>query len=103
PAATIGSLRLAFVAPPLHMPPMSTTASSPRSERRSHQVEYVDVFTREPCQGNPVAIVLDAADLSSEEMQQFAAWTNLSETTFVTSPSSGLASPDVTAPNLEAP
>jgi len=50
-----------------------------------------------------VAIVLDAADLSSEEMQQFAAWTNLSETTFVTSPSSGLASPDVTAPNLEAP
>ena len=48
----------------------------------------VDVFTTEPYRGNPVAVVLDAGDLSSEAMQQFANWTNLSETTFVLPPAS---------------
>ncbi len=43
----------------------------------------VDVFSDRPYLGNPVAVVLDAAGLSDEEMQRFAAWTNLSETTFV--------------------
>jgi len=43
----------------------------------------VDVFTEEPCLGNPVAVVLDAEGLSTEEMQRFANWTNLSETTFL--------------------
>lgn len=33
--------------------------------------------------GNPVAVVLDAAGLSTTQMQQIASWTNLSETTFV--------------------
>jgi PhzF family phenazine biosynthesis protein len=47
----------------------------------------VDVFTSEPYRGNPVAVVLDAEGLSSEAMQQFAHWTNLSETTFVLPPS----------------
>lgn len=35
-----------------------------------------------------MAVVLDAEGLSSEEMQRFARWTNLSETTFVLPPSS---------------
>jgi len=48
----------------------------------------VDVFGSGPCSGNPVAVVLDAEGMSSEEMQQFARWTNLSETTFVLPPSS---------------
>jgi PhzF family phenazine biosynthesis protein len=48
----------------------------------------VDVFTTEPYRGNPVAVVLDADGLSSEAMQQFANWTNLSETTFVLPPTS---------------
>jgi len=48
----------------------------------------VDVFGSGPCSGNPVAVVLDAEGLSGEEMQRFARWTNLSETTFVLSPSS---------------
>jgi PhzF family phenazine biosynthesis protein len=48
----------------------------------------VDVFGGEPCAGNPVAVVLDAEGLSGEEMQRFARWTNLSETTFVLPPSS---------------
>jgi PhzF family phenazine biosynthesis protein len=46
----------------------------------------VDVFTTTPYGGNPVAVVLDAAGLSTEEMERFARWTNLSETTFVTAP-----------------
>jgi PhzF family phenazine biosynthesis protein len=48
----------------------------------------VDVFTREPYAGNPVAVVLDGAGLSADAMQQFARWTNLSETTFVLAPES---------------
>jgi PhzF family phenazine biosynthesis protein len=47
----------------------------------------VDVFTTTPYGGNPVAVVLDAAGLSTEEMERFARWTNLSETTFVLAPS----------------
>lgn len=49
----------------------------------SRAFTQVDVFTTTPYRGNPVAVVLDGAGLSSEQMQQFARWTNLSETTFV--------------------
>lgn len=37
--------------------------------------------------GNPLAVVLDATGLSDAQMQAFARWTNLSETTFVLPPS----------------
>lgn len=43
----------------------------------------VDVFSQRPYLGNPVAVVLDAGALSTEQMQRIARWTNLSETTFV--------------------
>ena len=46
----------------------------------------VDVFTEAPYAGNPVAVVLDGEGLDTEEMQRFANWTNLSETTFVLPP-----------------
>jgi PhzF family phenazine biosynthesis protein len=46
----------------------------------------VDVFTTAPYHGNPVAVVLDGGGLTTEEMQRFAHWTNLSETTFVLPP-----------------
>jgi PhzF family phenazine biosynthesis protein len=46
----------------------------------------VDVFTTTPYRGNPVAVVLDAEGLTTDEMQTFARWTNLSETTFVLPP-----------------
>jgi PhzF family phenazine biosynthesis protein len=46
----------------------------------------VDVFTAVPFKGNPVAVVLDGDAVSSEQMQSIAAWTNLSETTFVCAP-----------------
>jgi PhzF family phenazine biosynthesis protein len=51
----------------------------------------VDVFTSTPYAGNPVAVVLDGEGLSTEEMQRFAHWTNLSETTFVLPPTSSEA------------
>jgi PhzF family phenazine biosynthesis protein len=46
----------------------------------------VDVFTDIPYRGNPVAVVLDGDGLGDDEMQRFANWTNLSETTFVLPP-----------------
>ena len=51
-----------------------------------HRFKQVDVFTDRPLFGNPVAVVLDADDIADEEMQRIAAWTNLSETTFVLTP-----------------
>ena len=48
----------------------------------------VDVFSSAPYLGNPLAVVHDADGLSAEEMQRFATWTNLSETTFLLAPSS---------------
>lgn len=43
----------------------------------------LDVFSRRCGGGNPLGVVIDAADWSSEHMQAFAAWTGLVETTFV--------------------
>jgi len=48
--------------------------------------QQVDVFTAVPFKGNPVAVVLDGDAVSSADMQSIAAWTNLSETTFVCTP-----------------
>lgn len=45
----------------------------------------VDVFTSVPFRGNPVAVLFDADNLTDEEMQKIANWTNLSETAFVQS------------------
>ena len=51
--------------------------------------KQVDVFTTRPYYGNPVAVVLDADGISTDAMQRFARWTNLSETTFVLPPTDG--------------
>jgi PhzF family phenazine biosynthesis protein len=53
---------------------------------RARSFRQVDVFSDEPYRGNPVAVVLDGDGLSDAEMQRFARWTQLSETTFVTPP-----------------
>ncbi|MGO9078092.1 MAG: PhzF family phenazine biosynthesis protein [Streptosporangiaceae bacterium] len=50
------------------------------------EIRQVDVFTTEPYYGNPVAVVLDSAGLTTGQMQRFAHWMNLSETTFVLPP-----------------
>jgi PhzF family phenazine biosynthesis protein len=46
----------------------------------------IDVFGSAGGDGNPLAVVIDGDGLSDAEMQRFANWTNLSETTFLTSP-----------------
>jgi PhzF family phenazine biosynthesis protein len=46
----------------------------------------VDVFTDTPLRGNPLAVVHGADELNDAQMQQFARWTNLSETTFLLRP-----------------
>ena len=51
----------------------------------------VDVFTDTPLLGNPLAVVHDAQGLSDEQMQSFARWTNLSETTFLLPPTDATA------------
>lgn len=43
----------------------------------------VDVFSSEPLGGNPVAVVHEASGLSTEQMERFTRWTNLSEATFL--------------------
>ena len=45
--------------------------------------KQVDVFTERPFFGNPVAVVIGAEGLDTAAMQRIAAWTNLSETTFL--------------------
>ena len=45
-----------------------------------------DVFSPVPTQGNGLAVVVDAVGLTDTQMQVFAAWTNLAETTFLLPP-----------------
>ena len=52
----------------------------------SYKFKQVDVFTNRAFYGNPVAVVLEADDIDAEKMQRIAAWTNLSETTFILKP-----------------
>lgn len=52
----------------------------------SRAFQQVDVFTDTPYFGNPLAVVLDGSGLSTEAMQRFTDWTNLSECTFVLPP-----------------
>ncbi|HEX5087706.1 MAG TPA: PhzF family phenazine biosynthesis protein [Nocardioides sp.] len=51
-----------------------------------HTFHQVDVFGSGPLTGNPVAVVHDADGLDDAQMQLFAQWTNLSETTFLLRP-----------------
>lgn len=52
----------------------------------ARRFSQVDVFGSGPCSGNPVAVVLDAEGVGDGELQRFARWTNLAETTFVLPP-----------------
>ncbi len=54
-----------------------------------------DVFSTTPTGGNGLAVVLDGADLSDDQMQAFARWTNLAETTFVCPPTDSAADYDI--------
>jgi len=69
----------------------------------------VDVFTNVLTFGNPVAVVHDADDLTTQDMADFARWTNLSETTFLIAPtdrptiSCGSSRPTPSCPLLATP
>jgi PhzF family phenazine biosynthesis protein len=65
----------------------------------------VDVFSDELTYGNPVAVVHDADDLTTQDMADFARWTNLSETTFLSTPTAEQADYQVRifTPNSELP
>ncbi|MEC5343570.1 PhzF family phenazine biosynthesis protein [Brenneria populi] len=58
---------------------------------QQRRFKQIDVFTRQPLKGNPLAVVLDADGLSDEQMRNIARWTHLSETTFVVPPTNPLA------------
>ena len=53
---------------------------------RTRPFKQVDVFTHQPYLGNPLAVVLDGDDLNDDDLQRFARWTNLSETSFLLPP-----------------
>lgn len=54
------------------------------SQRRDFS--QVDVFSSTTYLGNPVAVVVNAAGMTDDEMATLARWTNLSETTFILPP-----------------
>ena len=60
---------------------MDTAATVSRMDFRQ-----VDVFSGTATGGNPVAVVHDGGNLSTDQMAAFANWTNLSETTFLLPP-----------------
>lgn len=53
---------------------------------KSRRFIQCDVFTSIPTKGNALAVVVDAKGLSETQMREFAAWTNLAETTFLLPP-----------------
>jgi PhzF family phenazine biosynthesis protein len=53
--------------------------------------QMIDVFGSGDFKGNPVAVVHDAEGLTTDEMMAITRWLNLSETTFLLSPTSGEA------------
>ncbi len=72
---------------------------------RTLHFKHVDVFTSTPLQGNGLIVFPDAADLTGEEMQKIAREFNLSETTFVSNPTSPEANYKmrIFTPGLELP
>lgn len=67
--------------------------------------KQIDVFADRLGSGNPLAVVLEADGLGDADMAAFAAWTNLSETTFVLPPTDPAADylVRIFTPNQELP
>jgi PhzF family phenazine biosynthesis protein len=53
----------------------------------TRRFQIVDVFNDHPLSGNPLAVIFDADDMSTETMQQITRWLNLSEAAFLLAPS----------------
>jgi PhzF family phenazine biosynthesis protein len=56
-----------------------------------HAFRQVNVFSSDPVLGNPLAVVHGADGLSEQRMAALARWTNLSETTFLLTPTDAAA------------
>lgn len=54
----------------------------------SRRFRIVDVFGERPLTGNPLAVVVDAEGLTTEEMVELTRWLDFSETTFLLPPES---------------
>jgi PhzF family phenazine biosynthesis protein len=52
----------------------------------TYPFSQLDVFSGTPLMGNPLAVVHNADSIPADQMQRFANWTNLSETTFLLRP-----------------
>lgn len=52
----------------------------------THVIHMIDVFGAKALSGNPLAVVIDADALQTDDMQRLTRWLNLSETAFVLSP-----------------
>ncbi|WP_372610328.1 PhzF family phenazine biosynthesis protein [Aquicoccus sp.] len=61
-------------------------ASDDRLMPRARRFIQCDVFTDQPTQGNALAVVVDGVGLNADEMQRFATWANVAETTFLLPP-----------------
>ena len=67
------------------------------------RLSIVDVFAETPLAGNQLAVVRDAANLSSERMQDIAREMNFSETTFVLNEAADRAAVRIFTPTSELP
>jgi trans-2,3-dihydro-3-hydroxyanthranilate isomerase len=56
------------------------------SDRRSFRYRVVDVFTKEPLEGNALGVFPDSTGIDDDTMQKIARELNLAETTFVAPP-----------------
>jgi len=71
------------------MNPTPDNQKAATREAGKHPFAIVDVFADRPLEGNPLAVVTEADDLSEEQMAAIAVEFNLSETTFVSRPTMG--------------
>lgn len=54
--------------------------------QRERGFYQLDVFGTQPFSGNPLAVVVDAENLTTQQMKEISTWTNLSECTFLLPP-----------------
>lgn len=72
-------------------------------QKRKYPIHLVDVFAERQLAGNQLAVVDEAAELSTQQMQAIALEMNYSETTFVTARAAGEASVRIFTPDSELP
>lgn len=85
------------------MPWEDVTVAAVRSPQLELAYEVVDVFAAAAFAGNPLAVVLDAAGLSTARCQALALEFHLSETTFVTAVGDGGYTVRIFTPDTELP